>query len=38
MGANSDHINTLTLTEQLGTTTLHIRIQYPSVDHRDDDI
>jgi uncharacterized protein YndB with AHSA1/START domain len=33
--ANSDHLNTLTLTEQDGKTTLHIHIQYPSVEQRD---
>jgi uncharacterized protein YndB with AHSA1/START domain len=32
---NSDHLNTLTLAEQDGKTTLHIHIQYPSVEHRD---
>jgi uncharacterized protein YndB with AHSA1/START domain len=32
---DSDHLNTLTLTEQDGKTTLHIHIQYPSVEQRD---
>jgi uncharacterized protein YndB with AHSA1/START domain len=32
---NSDHLNRLTLTEQDGLTTLHIHIQYPSVEQRD---
>lgn len=31
----SDHLNTLTLTEQDGKTTLHVRILYESVEHRD---
>jgi uncharacterized protein YndB with AHSA1/START domain len=31
----SDHLNTLTLTEQDGTTTLHIRVQHQSKEQRD---
>jgi uncharacterized protein YndB with AHSA1/START domain len=33
--ANSDHLNTLTLTEQDGKTTLHIHIQHQSSEQRD---
>lgn len=36
--ANSDHIVTLTLTEQDGKTTLHLHVQYPSVEQRDGDL
>jgi uncharacterized protein YndB with AHSA1/START domain len=32
---NSDHLNTLTLTEQDGKTTLHIHIQHQSMEQRD---